>query len=1099
MFNSNEFEVLKTISDGSSEVKLAYMATKKKHVVLKFLKEHKQDEYYKKFDRERSELKDTKKLKTFLALENREDPINLTPVDYKELYCDLWNSHPKKRPSISEVINRLNDIEFECVYQDSDYITEISLKNRIRDISKSAACLEVIKGSALNLYIFLPPGVISVGRSSSNDVIIKDQEIAKKHARITVTIQGQVEIKELESDYEIFVNDKKLGSLASHLLIRDDVISMGRSKFQYLPIGEYKSRMDELLSIYNVSYFLKKLENEFKSAKENIWDLSLLFFDLDHFKSINDQNNHIVGNYVLKELAILIQNNHVRSVDIFARYGGDEFTILLKGTNISSASKIAEEIRSSVETHLFIYKKTELRVTLSIGVSEMNSSVDTCGELLLQANKASKKAKEYGRNRVIRWNEIENLLKGSHDKSTECGNKDRASFSSFSSTADASFPSITNTSFISTMDASLSSTKDSSLSQIMDDEIGITIIKSDSENNETNCIMHFPRKETLKFIRTKLEYDEFYMGTNCHFIKNKFPVSRNEESKLNFLQIIEKHDNGNNFLYIKEKAEFDKLQLKNEKGFKFDKSGSIESASDKAFKIDINKIEFSDPGFVREEKEYKCNHAPNANCKRNLIIDEQFSVALEWFCNSLKLSWKHPKQSNIHLCEWRPKKEIIISDISATNEFISDVKAALKNNEKDIIKYLRDVSEKYGHFYARRLVLGGARVKNKSHIINSDEDAQSFLGDNTDNYTSVIGGDKEKYSENGIKSWDESLKDGSTWKIIGYDKIYSLFELLNEKLQKKVLGALGHRILKAGTEDIHFELKNSAKVITPYIHPLSPRIKEIGDVNNYQVFASIMSKSNKNLFSAHIDYVNKDKNTPVIVVHNIKRENSSSTTCKIKLGWIIVGPLTNFDFNVQYPLIFRSMKQMVSVKENHCPVKINNYKTCILGICALEADSESSSISNNDSMRNENSQLNSASIVDSTENIPYDIKYDPETVEIIVGTHFSTYKESACLFVYNLKDIDKPVDETVSQNLALYTCVVDVDTDEKVKFGQKSVEWESSKQEGISHGEIEPSILSNDDLSILSNDGLIFVSQLFRDCPNCPDCKRGFVNVNSIT
>ncbi|CAG8457121.1 15937_t:CDS:2, partial [Dentiscutata heterogama] len=615
----------------------------------------------------------------------------------------------------------------------------------------------------------------------------------------------------------------------------------------------------------------------------------------------------------------------------------------------------------------------------------------------------------------------------SHDKSTECGNKDRASFSSFPSTINASF----------------TSTMDSSFSQIMDDEIGITIIKSDSENNRTEFYTFFPRKETLNFIRTKLEeYDEFYMGTNCHFIKNKAPISRKDESKLNFMQIIETHDNGNNFLYIKEKAEFDKLRLKNEKGFKFDINGSIESASDKAFKIDINKIEFSDPGFVREEKEHKCNHAPNANCKRNLIIDEKFSVALEWVCNSLKLSWKNSKHSNIHLCEWRPKKEIIISDISATNEFIRDVKAALNNNE-DIIKHLSYVSEKYGHFYAHHLVLGGARVKNKSHVVNSGEyglklssmfrfgfgtnanveNAQSFHGDN---YTSIIGGNKAKYFQDGMKSWDESLKDASTWKIIGYDKIYSLFDLLNEDLQKEVLNAFRP---STGTEDIPFKLKNSMNAISPpYIHNLSPHIKEIGNVNNYQVFASIMSKSNKNLFSAHIDYVNKDKNTPVIVVHNIKRENSNSTICLVKLGWIIVGPLTNFDFNIQFPLVFKSMKQsvkhMASIKENHSTVKINNYKTCILGICALEADSQSNSTGNNDFTRKENYRLSSASSVDiteSTETVPYDLEYDPKKIEIVLGTHFSTYKESACLFVYNLKDIDKPIDEPVLQNIALYT------------------------------------------------------------------------------
>ncbi|CAG8480314.1 8259_t:CDS:10 [Gigaspora rosea] len=765
----------------------------------------------------------TKDLKTFLTLKNRENPINLNPVDYKELYCDSWNPDPKKRPSIEDVIRRLNEIEFENVYQKTDYIPEISLGEAFRktqSMSKDEACLLVIKGSSTqDLHIFLPPGKISLGRGNSNHVIIRDQEIAKEHASIIVSEQGVVEINELGTESGISINGEKLGFRTSRLLIRDDVISMGRSEFQYLPTGEYKSRIDIPLSIYNKDYFLKKLKDEFKNSKENERDLSLL-------------------------------------------YGGDEFTILLKDTNKMDAFKIAEKIRSSVEAHFhsFNYNKKKLSVTLSIGVSEMNSSVKTYDDLRLQADNASKKAKEK-----------------SHNKSTEDD----------SSTMDG-------VSFSPTMDVSLSPT--------MDAKISITIIKMNSKDRKAEYYINLSSKETLNVIRNELETcDDFHMGANCYFIKNKAQILRKNESGLKLLQIIETNN--------------------------------------------------------------------------------------EWFCNSLKLSRINSEQpSTMHMRQWRPKKEIIISDISATDEFIKDVKAALKNNEEDLVKQLRELSESYGHFYAERLILGGAIVKHKSY----------------------------KYSQ-GMKSWDESLKDESTLKIIGYDKIYSLFELLDKDLKKDVLNALGHRILKAGTKDISFELKG------PYIH----------------------------------HYVNKDKNTPVIVVNNIMEENSMPTT---KLGWIIVGPLTNFNFNVQFPqfpLAFRKANSQSSI----------------------------------DFTEQENSQLNSASSLSSTEVIPYPIDYDPMSIEIIIGAHFSTYKESACLFVYDLKDLNKQVDEAILQNLALYTCVVDVDVDshEKFKFGQMDVKWQRSDQRNISYAktEIKPEMLSDNDLML--------VSQLL------PTCKHGFVNVNSNT
>ncbi|KAF0475479.1 kinase-like protein [Gigaspora margarita] len=1030
---------------------------------------------------DRLELKDTKQLKTFLALENRENPINLTPVDYKELYCDSWNPDPKKRPLIDEVINRLNDIEFNCEYRDSNYIPEIcfgnSFRNRIRPTSINVACLEVAKGLPPNLYIFLSLGEISIGRGNSNDVIIKDQEIAKKHARISVN-NGNVKIEKFESDYDIFVNVEKLEFHTPRLLIKGDVISMGRSEFQYLPNDEYISRMDKSLPIYNKIYFSKKLEDEFKSVKEeNKLDLCLLFFDVDDFKSINDHYDHTAGDYVLKELVNLIRNNHVRPVDTFARFGGDEFTILLKDADINLAVKTAEGIRGSIEIHSFIYNKIKLPITLSIGVSEMNSSVETYKDLLLHADNALLEAKKGGRNRVIIWNNKPNSTPKSENYPRESPNKSEAE-------------SYHTESLVS------SSIKDISTYSTMDEEIDVTIIKLNSENKETVCSMYLVSNKTLNSIRTKLEEydDDFRMGTNCRFVRKKKnlvqKILRKEESKLNLSQIIETHDDCH-FLYIKESAEFDLLKLKDEKGFKFCTNGSIENAKKKAFKIIINKIKPpSDSGISHKDNTYKCDHEFRTDCKRCLIIDGKVSDALEWFCSSLKLPPINSEQFTNHLCEWWPKKEIKFSknsDIIATEEFVKDVKAALESNE-DIIKQLRKVSEDYGHFYAYHLILGGAIVKSNSHVKNSVgqdiKNMQNFHNDNTDVSTSVnvIGGNKNKYSEDNIKSWDESLENESTWKIIGYNDIYPLFELLEEDLQKKVLSALGHRILKAGTKDINFDLKENS----PYIHNLSSHIKEIeGNVHSYQIFASIMSKCDKILFSAHIDFLNKDKNIPVIVVHNIEREYSSSTThCSIKLGWIIVGPLTNFDFKVQFPLVFKSMKQsmkhMKSLKGDHITVGINNYNPCILGICAVEANSQTGSMSNNDSTRKE-----------STEITQFDITYDPKETEIVVGTHFSTYKGSACLFVYNIKDIEMPVDETILQNLALYTCVIDIDNHDKFDFGQKNVIWHRLEQEKISYANFESMKSSKK----VSDNDLILVSQQFKNCPACNHF--GFVNVNS--
>ncbi|PKY56329.1 GGDEF-domain-containing protein [Rhizophagus irregularis] len=331
---------------------------------------------------------------------NKETSVNSTPIDYKELYEGAWNDNSKKRPSIEEVVRSLEDIDINHVYQDSDYIPNVYL-GRNNSALKKEACLFIIKGLYQTPYLFLTQNETFIGRIESNHIVIKDQELGKQHAKIK-SFQGKVEIFDLGSESGIYVNNKKLEFRASRTLEKDDLIKLGKAVFQYLPAGEYENRVDKLLPIcYNTAYLRKSLEIEFKNARENKQNLSLLFFDLDHFGKINKQYSHEAGNYALKELSELIQNKYVRPKDIFARYGGEEFTILLNNTNAMSASETAETIRGFVETHPFIFDKQKFSVTLSIGVSEMDSSVETYPDLLNHAETACRTAKQNGRNRVI--------------------------------------------------------------------------------------------------------------------------------------------------------------------------------------------------------------------------------------------------------------------------------------------------------------------------------------------------------------------------------------------------------------------------------------------------------------------------------------------------------------------------------------------------------------------------------------------------------------------------------------------------------------------------------------------------------------------------
>ncbi|CAG8718135.1 40179_t:CDS:10 [Gigaspora margarita] len=338
---------------------------------------------------------DIDKLKDSLIRNERESPINLTPVDFIELYCDAWNENDYNRPPIKDVISCLNEIDLDFVYRDHDhdYTSEISY-GKTYSITYEEACLKIIKGSPRNQYFFLPEREMHVGRgrNDSNYIIIKDRKVNKKHAKL-INYHGEVKITCFNSKSKILINGKPARSC---ILKKNDEIKMGHSTFRYIPAREFISNNDPLLQIYNAKYFQERLEDEFKNNKK----LYLLFYDLDFFKEINDESR----NYVLKELTMLIQNEHLRDEDIFSKYKEEGFTILLIDIDIDLAHEIAEKIRSSVETHLIKFnEKKPQSITLSIGVSEKNSSVKTSNDLLIHAKEACIKAKKYGHNQLVIW------------------------------------------------------------------------------------------------------------------------------------------------------------------------------------------------------------------------------------------------------------------------------------------------------------------------------------------------------------------------------------------------------------------------------------------------------------------------------------------------------------------------------------------------------------------------------------------------------------------------------------------------------------------------------------------------------------------------
>ncbi len=158
--------------------------------------------------------------------------------------------------------------------------------------------------------------------------------------------------------------------------------------------------IDDVTGVYNARYLLATADNEIQRAARYGNPLSVLFLDLDRFKQVNDLYGHLIGSETLRALSRLL-GECVRQVDTLARYGGDEFTILLVDTKHEVALRIAERIRARVEAHVFeAGREGTLRLTISIGVATCPDHGDTREPVLDAADKAMYRAKSQGRNRV---------------------------------------------------------------------------------------------------------------------------------------------------------------------------------------------------------------------------------------------------------------------------------------------------------------------------------------------------------------------------------------------------------------------------------------------------------------------------------------------------------------------------------------------------------------------------------------------------------------------------------------------------------------------------------------------------------------------------
>ncbi|MBC7742959.1 MAG: GGDEF domain-containing protein [Bdellovibrionaceae bacterium] len=249
---------------------------------------------------------------------------------------------------------------------------------------------------------------LTIGRSVENELYVPDGSLSRAHAKFMV-IGNDVAIMDLGSTNHTSVNGVRLAPMTARKLANNDQIKTGNIVFKFLEKGSLeaisnqqvfeKAQKDALTGAFSKGALLEKGPEAVKRAEVLGEPMSVITYDIDHFKKINDTHGHPGGDYVLKELGHLMQLKLVRSNDYFARYGGEEFVLILQATPLKTANDVAERIRSTVENHPFVYQGKQIKVTISIGVAEKLLS-DNWEMVYNRADKALYQSKQNGRNKV---------------------------------------------------------------------------------------------------------------------------------------------------------------------------------------------------------------------------------------------------------------------------------------------------------------------------------------------------------------------------------------------------------------------------------------------------------------------------------------------------------------------------------------------------------------------------------------------------------------------------------------------------------------------------------------------------------------------------
>ena len=285
-------------------------------------------------------------------------------------------------------------------------------KRHQRDLRPS---LVFLNGDLLAVPIPLERETVVLGRALEADVRVNDAKVSRQHAVInksqTVEDAEEYVLTDLNSRNGTFLNGEKI---SREILSNGDKITIGKHILRFSLLDEidreYQQQIrrlvshDDLTGLLSSRSFFSELRREIAQAKANNRPFCVLMMDIDYFKLVNDNYGHLTGSRTLEEIAETISEN-LRSGDVAARFGGEEFAAFLLDANLAQGKIAAERFREEIEKRAFSIvrygKPAEThQITISIGVAEFPIDSTDPIELIEMADSALYRAKREGRNRV---------------------------------------------------------------------------------------------------------------------------------------------------------------------------------------------------------------------------------------------------------------------------------------------------------------------------------------------------------------------------------------------------------------------------------------------------------------------------------------------------------------------------------------------------------------------------------------------------------------------------------------------------------------------------------------------------------------------------